>query len=93
MIFFFPGGQVQFDFPTTQANTNASDQLDNPNSAELLKSGHILIADENDNRAIEVTRDDQIVATYTASGTSGSCCHGEDDQAENHLGEDKTIDG
>ena len=37
------------------------DQLNNPNSAELLANGHILIADENNNRVIEVNRDHQIV--------------------------------
>src|SRR5260370_29984149 len=48
------------------------DQLNNPNSAELLANGNILIADENNNRAIEVTRDKTIVATFTAGGsTSG----------------------
>ena len=47
------------------------DQLSNPNSAELLANGHILIEDENNNRAIEVTHDKtpSIVATFTAGGT------------------------
>jgi len=54
------------------ANTNAADQLNSPNSAELLANGHILIADENNNRAIEVTRGDQIVQTFTAGGTLGA---------------------
>jgi hypothetical protein len=44
-------------------------QLNNPNSAELLANGHVLISDENNNRAIEVNRDHQILATYTAHGT------------------------
>lgn len=44
-------------------------QLNNPNSAELLANGHVLISDENNNRAIEVNRNHQIVATYTAHGT------------------------
>ena len=44
-------------------------QLNNPNSAELLPNGHILIADENNNRVIEVTLDHQIVAVFTAGGT------------------------
>jgi hypothetical protein len=42
-------------------------QLNSPNSAELLPNGHILIADENNNRVIEVTRGKQIVWSY------GSC--------------------
>jgi hypothetical protein len=46
-------------------------QLSNPNAAELLANGHILISDENNNRAIEVTHatPSQIVATFTAQGT------------------------
>ena len=46
-------------------------QLNNPNAAELLENGHILISDENNNRAIEVTHDapSRIVATFTAHGT------------------------
>src|SRR5580700_8366693 len=43
--------------------------LNNPNSAELLDNGHILIADENNNRAIEVDRDHRIIHTFTAGGT------------------------
>jgi hypothetical protein len=35
--------------------------LTNPNSAELLPNGHILIADENVSRAIEITRSGKIV--------------------------------
>src|SRR5713226_3374335 len=34
---------------------NGPNQLNNPNAAELLANGHILISDENNNRAIEVT--------------------------------------
>jgi hypothetical protein len=62
--------QIVWQYPGS--NANSSDQLNSPNSAELLENGHILIADENNNRAIEVTRDDQIVKTYTASGTLGA---------------------
>jgi hypothetical protein len=48
-----------------------SNQLSNPNAAELLANGHILISDENNNRAIEVTHTapSQIVATFTANGS------------------------
>ena len=47
-------------------------QLNNPNSAELLPNGHILISDENNNRAIEVTHTTPsvIVATFTVQGTA-----------------------
>ena len=46
-------------------------QLSNPNAAELLANGDILISDENNNRAIEVTHTtpSQIIATFTAQGT------------------------
>jgi hypothetical protein len=46
-------------------------QLNNPNAAELLANGNILISDENNNRAIEVTHatPSTIVATFTAHGT------------------------
>jgi outer membrane protein assembly factor BamB len=43
--------------------------LNNPNSAELLENGHILISDENNNRAIEVNRAKHILRTFTAGGT------------------------
>jgi uncharacterized protein (UPF0248 family) len=52
------------------------DQLNSPNSAELLANGDVLIADESNNRAIEVTHVDgspsSIVATFTAGGTAGA---------------------
>ena len=50
---------------------NGPNQLNNPNAAELLANGHILISDENNNRAIEVTHTipSQILATFTAQGT------------------------
>jgi uncharacterized protein (UPF0248 family) len=51
-------------------------QLNSPNSAELLANGNVLIADEGNNRAIEVTHvygsASTIVATFTASGTAGA---------------------
>jgi hypothetical protein len=47
-----------------------TNQLNNPNSAELLANGNILISDENNNRAIEVTHtpSSTIVHTYTMAG-------------------------
>ena len=50
---------------------NGPNQLNNPNAAELLANGHILISDENNNRAIEVTHTtpSRIVKTFTAQGT------------------------
>jgi hypothetical protein len=51
---------------------NGPDQLNNPNAAELLANGNVLISDENNNRAIEVTHTtpSTIVATFTAHGTT-----------------------
>jgi outer membrane protein assembly factor BamB len=48
-----------------------ANQLNNPNAAELLANGNILISDENNDRAIEVTHatPSAIVATFTAQGT------------------------
>ena len=51
-------------------NSLADNCLNNPNSAELLENGHILIADENNNRAIEVNRTNHVVASFTAAGTA-----------------------
>jgi hypothetical protein len=64
--------KIVWQYGTTGVTGNGADQLNNPNSAELLPNGHILIADENNNRAIEVTHDSAktIVATFTAGGTA-----------------------
>ena len=70
--------QIVWQYGTTGVANNGPDQLNNPNSAELLANGNVLIADENNNRAIEVTHDLShpnnlaIVATFTAgSSVSG----------------------
>ena len=46
------------------------DGLNNPNSAELLVNGNILISDENNNQALEVTHTtaSAVVHTYTTAG-------------------------
>jgi len=46
------------------------DGLNNANCAELLENGHILICDENNNQALEVTHStpSTIVHTYTIAG-------------------------
>jgi hypothetical protein len=46
------------------------DNLNNPNSAELLTNGDILISDENNNQALEVTHTtpSSVVHTYTTAG-------------------------
>jgi hypothetical protein len=48
---------IVWQYGTTGVSGNGPDQLNNPNCAELLENGHILICDENNNRAIEVTHD------------------------------------
>jgi hypothetical protein len=60
--------QIVWEYPGT--NTNAADQIINPNSAELLENGHVLISDQGNNRAIEVTHGDEIVKTFSAGGTT-----------------------
>jgi hypothetical protein len=46
------------------------DGLNNPNAAELLANGNILISDENNNQALEVTHTmpSTVVHTYTSAG-------------------------
>jgi hypothetical protein len=61
--------RIVFQYGTTGTSGNGPNQLNNPNSAELLDNGNILIADQNNNRAIEVTTDNLIVAQFTAKGT------------------------
>ena len=48
--------QIVWQYGQTGVSGEGPDQLNNPNSAELLANGHILIADENNNRVIEVNR-------------------------------------
>ncbi|GAC1410956.1 MAG: hypothetical protein NVSMB53_05910 [Gemmatimonadaceae bacterium] len=64
------GKRIVWQYGMTGVAGIGVNQLNNPNSAELLANGHILIADENNNRAIEVDRDHQILATYTAHNTT-----------------------
>lgn len=61
--------QIIWQYGTTGVAGNGPNQLNNPNSAELLEDGNILIADESNNRVIEVATSGQIVKTYTAGGT------------------------
>ncbi len=60
---------IVWQYGTTGVIGSGFNQLNNPNSAELLDNGHVLISDENNNRAIEVNRAHQVLATYTARGT------------------------
>jgi hypothetical protein len=45
---------IVWQYGTTGVTGNGPNQLNNPNCAELLENGHVLICDENNNRAIEV---------------------------------------
>jgi hypothetical protein len=72
VILVDPFGRIVWQYGHFGPGGAGPDQLNNPNSAELLPNGHILIADENNNRAIEVTHDNakKIVATFTVGGTA-----------------------
>lgn len=61
--------QIEWQYGTTGVSGNGPNQLNNPNSAEVLKNGHILIADESNDRVIEVKPSGQIVKQFTAGGT------------------------
>jgi hypothetical protein len=60
---------IVWQYGMTGVAGNGANQLNNPNSAELLSNGHVLISDENNDRAIEVNKGHQIVATFSAHGT------------------------
>jgi hypothetical protein len=61
--------RIVWQYGQTGVTGIGPDQLNNPNSAELLANGHILISDESNDRAIEVDRTKNVVATFTAGGT------------------------
>ena len=62
--------RIVWQYGTTGVDGDGPDQLSGPNSAELLANGHILISDQGNNRAIEVDRRKNILATFTAGGTA-----------------------
>jgi hypothetical protein len=59
---------IVWQYGMTGIAGNGPNQLNNPNSAEVLENGHILIADESNNRVIEVTPAGKIVKTFTEGG-------------------------
>ena len=61
---------IIWQYGTNNVTGIGPNQLNNPNAAELLTNGNILISDENNNRAIEVTHKmpSTIVATFTNHG-------------------------
>jgi hypothetical protein len=60
---------IFWQYGTTGVTGAGPNELSNPNSAEVLENGHILIADENNNRVLEVTSGGAIVHQFTAGGT------------------------
>jgi|SRR5579863_172513 len=60
--------KIVWQYGTTGVIGIGPNQLNNPNSAELLENGHILIADELNNRVIEITPAGGIVKTFTIGG-------------------------
>ena len=61
VIMVTPAKKIVWQYGKTGVAGRGADQLNTPNSAELLRNGHILIADEGGNRVIEVTRAKKIV--------------------------------
>ena len=61
--------QIVWQYGMTGVIGNGANLLNNPNSAELLSNGHILIADENNDQVIEVDVNRNPVHTFTAGGT------------------------
>ena len=62
-------GEIVWQYGTTGVAGDGPNQLNNPNSGEVLDNGHILIADESNNRVIEITPKGNSVKTFTAGGT------------------------
>jgi len=63
---------VDWQYGMTGTAGSGPGQLNSPNSAELLENGNVLIADENNNRVIEITTTGALVNTFTAQGTLGA---------------------
>ncbi|GAC1664031.1 MAG: hypothetical protein NVS9B2_01030 [Steroidobacteraceae bacterium] len=62
-------GDIVWQYGTTGTPGKAPNHLNNPNSAEMLPNRHILIADENNNRVIEVTVGKALVRTFSAGNS------------------------
>ena len=68
--------KIIWQYGTTGSPGIGANQLSNPNSAELLPNGDVLIADENNNRAIEVTHSLAIVRTWSGDYGTGTVISG-----------------
>src|SRR5262249_3446900 len=64
--------RLLWQYGTTGVAGSGPNQLNSPNSGMLLFNGNILIADENNNRAIEGAQDYPIVKPFPAGGTLGA---------------------
>jgi hypothetical protein len=64
---------IIWQYGKTGVTGSGTNELNNPNSAEVLENGHILIADENNNRVLEIASSGAIggtiLHTFTAGGT------------------------
>jgi len=61
---------IIWQYGRTGVTGSADNLLNNPNSGEVLENGNILIADEGNNRAIEVTPSLHVVHVYSAGGAT-----------------------
>lgn len=67
------GGTIVWWYGQDNSSCNGPSQLNNPNAAELLANGNVLISDETNGRAIEVTHTlpSTIVANGSFTGAGG----------------------
>jgi outer membrane protein assembly factor BamB len=66
-------GNIVWQYGTTGVSGSGPNQLNSPNSGEILENGNILIADESNNRVIEIKPSDgSLVMTFTASNSLGA---------------------
>jgi hypothetical protein len=66
-------GNIVWQYGTTGVSGSGPNQLNSPNSGEILENGNILIADEGNNRVIEIKPSDgSLVMTFTASNSLGA---------------------
>jgi hypothetical protein len=65
-----PKGKIVWQYGQFGQTGSGPNLLNTPVQSTFLPNFHILIADQGNNRAIEVTRNDQIVKTFTAGGTA-----------------------
>lgn len=61
--------KIVWQYGTTCVTGIGPNQLNSPNSAEVLENGHILIADEANNRVIEITPAGTVLKTFTIGGS------------------------